>query len=310
MAKKVIFITGPTACGKTDVANLLSKKFNTNLISTDSQQIYIQMDIGTNKDLSIKQELVDIKYPNEDFSVEEYRKEALKIISNIDYPIFAGGSGFYIDSLIYNMNFAETSKDLNIRKKYENLYEKNGKKYLYDLLYKIDPKTALKYHINETNRIIRNLEIFEKTGKKPSEIKNGYKQINEKINPYIYLLNYKDRNKLYDKINKRVDEMIKIGLINEVDTLIKKYNLTEKSQSMRAIGYKETIEYLQNKITFDELLYNIKINTRHYAKRQITWMKRYRSFNNFKEIFVDDFEDKKSISNFILEDLKEKKFGI
>lgn len=305
MKDKVIIITGPTASGKSDIAIKLAKLIDGEIISSDSQQIYRDMNIGTNKvtqeeSLGIKHHLIDIINPDEEYSVQNFSNDCRNLIKDISnrnkVPIIAGGTGFYIDSILYNLNYGAVKKDNSIREKYENLADKNGNYYIYDILKKIDPVTALKYHPNEKKRIIRSLEIYEKTGVIPSKVKKGNRELNDEIDPFVFVINYKDRNLLYEKINKRVSIMIDDGLILETKNLIDKYELDENSRSLLAIGYKETYDYIKGKISLDELEYNIRINTRHYAKRQITWMRKYIDYNdNSYLLYREDYKNKEEL---------------
>lgn len=305
MKDKVIIITGPTASGKSDIAIKLAKLIDGEIISSDSQQIYRDMNIGTNKvtqeeSLGIKHHLIDIINPDEEYSVQNFSNDCRNLIKDISnrnkVPIIAGGTGFYIDSILYNLNYGAVKKDNSIREKYENLADKNGNYYIYDILKKIDPVTALKYHPNEKKRIIRSLEIYEKTGVIPSKVKKGNRELNDEIDPFVFVINYKDRNLLYEKINKRVSMMIDDGLILETKNLIDKYELDENSRSLLAIGYKETYDYIKGKISLDELEYNIRINTRHYAKRQITWMRKYIDYNdNSYLLYREDYKNKEEL---------------
>lgn len=315
MINKLIVITGPTASGKSDIALQLAKEMKTEIISCDSQQVYKYMDIGTNKvsknELnSVKHHLLNVINPDENFDVTDFCLLAQKQISRINgnglIPIMTGGTGFYIDSILYKPNYGETPKSLEIRKKYNEIIAIKGRKYLHDKLMEIDPQTGVKYHFNEINRIIRALEIFDIRGKKPSELRNGNKLKNENISPLIFCLNYQNRQYLYEKINDRVMIMLKDGLIDEVSKIIDNFKLDENSQSMKAIGYKETFEYLNDHHDYEKLAYDIKINTRHYAKRQITWMKKYsRDFENCHNIVMDNFNTKNEVVQYIKKIIQE-----
>ncbi|MDU2376451.1 tRNA (adenosine(37)-N6)-dimethylallyltransferase MiaA, partial [Anaerococcus vaginalis] len=246
MIDKVLIITGPTACGKSDFAIKLAKKFDGEIISADSQQIYKDMDIGTNKIKEsemdgIKHYGFDIKYPNEEYSVQEFKDMARNLISEINsknkMPIIAGGTGFYIDSILFDMNYGTSKKDENLRDKLTKDFQMFGNEYMYEKFCKIDPIEAKKYHPNETQRIIRAFETYKLTGKKPSELRKGLKNLNKNIKPILFFIKYKDRSKLYEKINLRVDQMINDGLENEFDKVVKNYQLSSFSKSLQAIGY-------------------------------------------------------------------------
>lgn len=308
MKDKIIIITGPTASGKSDIAINIARKINGQILSADSQQVYREMDIGTNKVVDpfiVDHHLLNLVDPDEEFTVEDFRKDVSDIISKLNsrhiIPIVTGGTGFYIDSLLFEMNYGQVKKDSNIRNKLELIAENHGKDFLYNKLKEIDPDTAEKYHPNELNRVIRALEIYEITGEKPSEKRTGDRVLNNNIDPVLFFLNYRDRKILYDRINDRVNEMIASGLVDEFKHLVDKYNLNEDSQSMSAIGYKEIFPYIRGEISLDELVNLIQRNTRRYAKRQITWMNRYLNYPFTREIIMDDLN--KNDATMIIEDL-------
>lgn len=305
MTNKVIIITGPTASGKSDFAIKLAKKFDGEIISADSQQIYKDMDIGTNKITEFEMDGIchyglDIKYPNEDYSVQEFKDLARTLIDEINskgkLPIIAGGTGFYIDSILFDLNYGTSKKDENLRKELTDLANTKGNEYIYKKLIEIDLIEAKKYHPNEVQRIIRAIETFELTGEKPSDLRIGFKKLNENINPILFFINYKDRSKLYDKINQRVDQMFEMGLEDEFKNLLDKYKLDSKSKSLQAIGYKEFFPYTENEISFDTLVSEIKKNTRRYAKRQITWMKKYLDYDFSYLIYRDEKSNEEILS--------------
>ena len=308
MNDKFIVITGPTASGKSDIAINVAKKIGGHVISADSQQVYREMDIGTNKvidPIEIEHHMLNLVNPDENFTVNDFMNDSKKIISILNsrsiMPIITGGTGFYIDSLLFDMNYGEVEKDEEVRSHLQYLAKTKGSEYLYKKLMEIDPLTANKYHINEKNRIIRALEIFEITGEKPSDKRTGERVLNKDIEPILFFLNYKDREILYRRINERVVEMVDSGLIKEFEYLVDKYDLSENSQSMAAIGYKEIFPYIKGEITLDEMISLIQRNTRRYAKRQVTWMKRYLAYPFCHEIIMDDLTKEDATS--IIEDL-------
>lgn len=314
MKDKFIIITGPTASGKSDIAINIAKKINGQIISADSQQVYREMDIGTNKiidPIEVEHHMLNVVDPDENFTVNDFMNDSKEIIAILNsrsiMPIVTGGTGFYIDSLLFDMNYGEVEKDDEVRKELQDLAKNKGSEHLYNKLRDIDPETAKKYHFNEENRIIRALEIYEITGEKPSDKRTGERLLNNDIDPILFFLNYNNRDILYDRINERVLEMINHGLIDEFKYLVDKYKLDENSQSMAAIGYKEIFPFIKGEITLDEMISLIQRNTRRYAKRQITWMKRYLSYPFCHEIIMDDLtkEDATSIIEDLIKDMYE-----
>lgn len=314
MKDKLIIITGPTASGKSDIAINLAKKLDSQIISSDSQQVYRYMDIGTNKvdDFTIDHHLINVVNPDENFTVEDFRVETLGIIRELNdnglTPIMTGGTGFYIDSILFDMNYGKVSKNEELRDKLDSEAEEFGNEYLYEKLKEIDPESASKYHPNERNRIIRALEIYKETGVKASVQRTGERVLNSELDPIIFFLNYENREILYDKINLRVEQMIDQGLIEEFEYLIDRFNLTPDSQSMAAIGYKEIFPYIKGEINKDELIATIAQNTRRYAKRQITWMKRYKNYPFCHEIIMDELS--KDDAGMIIESIIKDVYGL
>ena len=308
---RLIVITGPTASGKSDIAINLAKNLDSMIISADSQQVYRYMDIGTNKTsdvFEVDHFMLNMVDPDEEFSVEDFSREAKSLVEkmnqNLKIPIVTGGTGFYIDSLIYDMNYGRVEKDQAYREKLAVIVREKGNEYLYKKLESLDPETSRRYHPNEVNRVIRALEIYKVSGEIPSKIRTGERKLNDKLDPLIFFLNYDDRDLLYNRINQRVLDMVNMGLVDEVRELIKRFNLDNKSQSMSAIGYKEVLDYLNHDINLDEMIALIQKNTRHYAKRQIKWMKKYLNYPFTYEIKMDEL-NKKDASDIILSIVKE-----
>lgn len=277
---KVIVICGPTASGKTALSIELAKKINGEIVSSDSMQIYKYMDIGTAKPSKeemqgVKHYLLDFVEPNKRYSVAEYKKDAEKaieeIISKGKTPIVVGGTGLYVDSLIYGIEYQNIELDEKYRKELEEKAQKEGLEKLYEEAKKIDPQAMEKISSNDKKRIIRVLEIYKATGKTKTEQEIQSRKNGVKYDYKVFAINM-DREKLYERINKRVDIMIEQGLIQEVENLLKKYN--EFPTAMQGLGYKEVVEYLQGKTTKEEMVEKIKMETRRYAKRQITWFKK------------------------------------
>ena len=277
---KVIVICGPTASGKTTLSIQLAQKINGEIISSDSMQIYKDMNIGTAKPdqqemQGIKHYLLDFVEPNQRYSVADYKKDAENAIEDIlqkgKVPIIVGGTGLYVDSLIYGIEYPNIEFDENYRKELERRVEKEGLEKLYEEARKIDPQAMEKISRNDQKRILRVLEIYNATGKTKTEQEIESRKNEVKYDYRVFAINM-DREKLYDRINKRVDIMIQKGLIEEVENLLKKYN--EFPTAMQGLGYKEVVEYLQGKVLKEDMIENIKRESRRYAKRQITWFKK------------------------------------
>ncbi len=280
---KVIVICGPTASGKTSLGIKLANRINGEIISCDSMQIYKDMDIGTAKPTleerkAAKHYLVDFVSPDKRYSVADYKKDAEevidKIISEGKTPIIVGGTGLYLNSLVYGIEYPNIETDLKYREELEKKVLVEGLEKVYDEAEKIDPEAIKKISKNDKKRILRILEIYHATGKTKTEMEIESKKKGVKYDYKIFVLNM-EREKLYDRINKRVDIMIENGLEEEVRKLIEKY--TKFPTAMQGLGYKEIIEYFDNKITRDEAIEKIKMESRRYAKRQITWFKSYKN---------------------------------
>lgn len=280
MKKTIYVIGGPTASGKSKLAVELAKKINGEIISADSMQVYKDMNIGTAKInteemCGIKHYLIDIISPEKRYSVSNFKKDAEKAIETIlskgKTPIIVGGTGLYIDSLIYGIKFQDEKIDEEYREKLNKIAEEQGLENLYNQAQQIDPEAMKKISKNDKKRIIRVLEIYHKTGKTKTELEKESRKVNPKYNYKVYAITM-DREKLYKRINNRVDEMLQKGLINEVKEILKKYN--HFPTAMQGLGYKEVVEFLENKTTENEMIEKIKKETRHYAKRQLTWFKK------------------------------------
>lgn len=274
-----IIILGPTATGKTKISIELAKLLDTEIINADSMYVYCDLNIGTAKPTmtemnGVKHHLISIVSPFDTFNVSQYRDLAKSVIENFSrhnlVPIIVGGTGFYIDSLINNYSYAETSSS-TIRLQLEKELAENGKDYLYNKLKTLDSAAANKLHPNDVKRVVRALEIHMTSGKSFASITNTNEPILK--NPLLIGLNV-SRDVLYDRINYRVDQMFDEGLLEEVKSLHQLGLDPKKHQSMKGIGYKELIAYLNNEISLDEAKMLIKQHTRNYAKRQITWFKR------------------------------------
>lgn len=277
---KVIVICGPTASGKTTLAVELAKKINGQIVSADSMQIYKDMSIGTAKPSveemqGIKHYLIDCVSPNERYSVADFKKDAKNAIKEIiktgKVPIVAGGTGLYLDSLIYEIEYPNIEFDKEYRNLLEERAEKEGLGQLYSEAMKIDPEATRKINPNDKKRITRVLEIYHATGKTKTEQEVDSRKNEPEFDYKVYAINW-EREELYNRINKRVDLMIEAGLIEEVKSLIDKYS--EFPTAMQGLGYKEVVQYLEGKYTKEEMTEKIKQETRRYAKRQLTWFRR------------------------------------
>ena len=305
MKKPLIVVTGPTAVGKTALSVLLAKKINGAVVSADSMQVYKGMDIGsakvTHEEMQgVRHYLIDILEPKDEFNVYIFKQMAENAISEIyadgKIPVIAGGTGFYIQALLYDIDFTETDDDEEARSKMREFADRSGPKALHDKLRQVDPVSADAIHENNVKRVIRALEYYEKTGKRISEHNLEQRQ-NTSPYDFEYFVINDDRAVLYDRINKRVDEMISSGLEAEVRSLYDA-GMREDDISMKGIGYREFFPYFDNRITLDEVIENIKADTRHFAKRQLTWFRRER---DVKWIDVRDFgRDKDRITNYMI----------
>ena len=280
---KVIVIGGPTASGKTALSIALAKKINGEIISADSMQIYKDMNIGTAKPTveemdGIKHYLLDCVSPSIRYSVADFKKDAILAIKEIikkgKTPIVVGGTGLYIDSLIYGIEYNEMQVDLEYRTYLEKTAEEKGLEYLYNLAEKIDEEATKKISKNDKKRICRILEIYKSTGKTKTMLEQESRQKDLEYDFKVFAINM-DREILYDRINKRVDIMITAGLVNEVRNLIQKYS--EIPTAMQGLGYKEVVDFFNGKCSEEEMIEKIKMESRRYAKRQLTWFRRNKS---------------------------------
>ncbi|MBQ7077613.1 MAG: tRNA (adenosine(37)-N6)-dimethylallyltransferase MiaA [Lachnospiraceae bacterium] len=280
MKKPLVIISGPTAAGKTDISIGLAKAIGGAIISADSMQVYRGMDIGSAKIepgemQGIKHYLIDVLDPADEFNIKVFKEMALKALEEIyndgKVPIIVGGTGFYIQSIIKDVDFTEEESD-GYSDKLEELLKKEGPDKLYDMLKAVDPASCEIIHKNNVKRVIRALDFYNKNGFPISE---HNKTESEKESPYnyAYFCMTDEREKLYKRIDDRVDIMLKKGLVDEVKAL-KDKGFTKDMVSMQGLGYKEILDYLNGDLTLDEAIYIIKRDTRHFAKRQLTWFKR------------------------------------
>ncbi|MBD5445621.1 MAG: tRNA (adenosine(37)-N6)-dimethylallyltransferase MiaA [Lachnospiraceae bacterium] len=279
--KPLIILTGPTAAGKSELSISLAKAIDGEIISADSMQVYKHMDIGSAKITpeemnGVVHHLIDILEPNEEFHVVKFQSLAKAAMQSIyakgKIPILVGGTGFYMQSVLYDIDFTESEEDETFRSDLEEFARENGADALFERLRSIDPESCKIIHANNIKRVIRAIEFYEKTGRPISE---HNKEQREKTSPYnfTYFVLDDDRAVLYEKINKRVDIMLENGLIDEVKAL-KEMGCTGDMVSMQGLGYKEILDYLDGKCTLEDSIYRIKRDTRHFAKRQLTWFRR------------------------------------
>ena len=298
---KIIVICGPTASGKTALSIQLAKKINGEIVSADSMQIYEDMDIGTAKPTveemdGVKHYLIGNVSPTLRYSVANFKKDAINAIEEIlkkgKTPIIVGGTGLYVDSLVNGIDYDDLEIDLDYRNQLEKISEEQGLEVLYNKAVEIDPLAMEKISNDDKKRIFRVLEIYNATGKTKTEQEI---ESRKKDNPYDYVvfaINM-DREKLYERINKRVDIMLEKGLVDEVKRLIKKYD--ELPTAIQGLGYKEVVQYLNNEISYDEMVEKIKQETRRYAKRQLTWFRR-----NKEITWINGLDDMQNNLNIIL----------
>ncbi len=301
--QQVIVIAGPTASGKTKLAIELAKKINGEIISCDSMQIYKEMNIGTAKPTEqeqkeVKHYMIDIISPNERFSVSDYKKMAEnqieKILKNGKVPILVGGTGLYVNSLIYGIEFLEIEFDEKYRQQLEKRVENEGLEKLYEEAKKIDEDAMKSISSNDKKRILRVLEIFHQTGMTKTKQDELSRKNGPKYDYKVFAINL-ERETLYDRINKRVDQMIENGLIEEVKSIYEKYN--SFPTAMQGIGYKEVVEYIKEDITKEEMIEKIKQESRRYAKRQLTWFRK-----NKEIIWLDGLNSIQNNIKIILEE--------
>ncbi len=306
----LIILTGPTAVGKTALSVRLAKAVGGEIISADSMQVYRHMDIGSAKITKEEMEgiphhLIDVLNPDEEFNVTTFQQLAKKAVEEIysrgRIPIVAGGTGFYIQALLYDIDFTENGEDTSIRDELEALGREKGAGFLHEMLKDIDPESAEEIHANNQKRVIRAIEYYRQTGEPISE---HNKRERQKKSPYdfLYYVVNTDRNILYERIDRRVDLMVQQGLVKEVEQL-KAMGCTRDMVSMQGLGYKEILDYLQGASTLEEAVYILKRDTRHFAKRQLTWFKRER---DVKWLNLPDFgNDQEKVLEKILQDINE-----
>ena len=306
--KPLVILTGPTAVGKTELSIRLAKAINGEIISADSIQVYKHFDIGSAKVTKeemdgVKHYLIDVLEPDEEFNIYVFKKLAMEAMDEIyakgKIPIIAGGTGFYIQALLYDIEFSEEEGDKTYRHMLEKKAEVEGVTVIHDMLKEVDPEAAKEIHENNLKRVIRALEYYNETGMRISEHNKEQRQKESPYNFRYYVLNM-DREKLYNRVNLRVDIMAENGLVDEV-TKLKEMGYGKELNSMQGIGYKEIRDYVDGAYDYETAIETLKKNTRNFAKRQITWFKREKEviWLNHEEFY----NDKEKILEFILEDL-------
>ena len=306
--ERLVAIVGPTASGKTGTAVYVAELLNGEIISADSMQIYKELFIGTAKPTisemkEIPHHLIDFKSVYEEYSVADYvndaKKEIEAVIAKNKLPIICGGTGLYIDSLLTGTEFTDIKTDYDMRKELLKYADEHGKKALHDMLKKIDPEIAERIHYNNVGRVIRAIEVYKTTGKKMSELQKLSRMAESPYDVCYIGIGFRNRENLYFGIEKRIDEMIVNGLEKEARFLFEHENIGTVSQ---AIGYKEFYPYFRNEISFEEAVDTLKKETRHYAKRQLTWFGRNKNIN---WIYVDDYDNKDEFYSKVVETIKD-----
>ena len=305
--KNMVILTGPTAVGKSALSIALAKALDTGVISADSMQVYKHMDIGSAKITpeemqGVPHALIDVYEPDEPFHVVQFQHDAIAAMEQLwdkgKLPLIVGGTGFYIQALLYDVDFSEEDADLKLRQKYAQLAQSEGAEALHAQLAQVDPQAAGQIHANNIKRVIRALEFYEKTGT-PISAHNAAERAKQSPYGFAYFVLTDRREHLYERIDARVDAMMEQGLLDEVKKL-RDMGYTRELVSMQGLGYKELLAYLDGECSLDEAVYMIKRDTRHFAKRQLTWFRRERDV-----IWVDkpafDYDEYKILSYMLQE---------
>lgn len=307
MKKRLLIIVGPTAVGKTDTSIIIANKLEGEIISADSMQVYKYMDIGTAKPTikeqnGVKHHLINVVNPDENFSVAEFQKRAESTIDglvlNKKLPIIAGGTGLYINSLIYNMDFTKSVSNQKLREKLQEEANVMGNEYVHNKLRDIDINAANRIHPNNLKKVIRAIEVYYETGDRIGDFSKDI-ALNDEYEFFLVGLT-RDREELYNRINMRVDIMIKQGLVEEVKTLLS-LGYSKELISFNGLGYKEIIRYLEGEYDLDEAINILKRDTRRYAKRQLTWFRRYSDINWYN---LSNYSSSEKLSDDIIKDFK------
>ena len=307
--QRLIIVTGPTAVGKTALSVALAKRLCGEIISADSMQVYRHMDIGSAKVSEeemggVRHHLIDILEPSEEFNVARFKQLAGEAVRDIAsrgaVPIVAGGTGFYIQSVLYDIDFTQTTEDPAFRREMEEKAGREGPMAIHALLREVDPRAADAIHANNVKRVIRALEFNRQTGMRISDHNEAERQKESAFDSYYYVLTT-DRPALYERIDRRVDQMMEQGLVGEVERL-RAMGCRRDMVSMQGLGYKEILSYLDGEISLDEAVRIIKRDTRHFAKRQLTWFKREREV---RWLNLADFgNDLERVAAHVMEELR------
>ncbi len=309
--KNMVILTGPTAVGKSALSIALAKALDTGIISADSMQVYKHMDIGSAKITpeemqGVPHALIDVYEPNEPFHVVQFQHDAKAAMEQLwdkgQLPLIVGGTGFYIQALLYDVDFSEEDADLKLRQKYAQLAQSEGAEALHAQLAQVDPQAAGQIHANNIKRVIRALEFYEKTGT-PISAHNAAERTKQSPYGFAYFVLTDRREHLYERIDARVDAMMEQGLLGEVKKL-RDMGYTRDLVSMQGLGYKELLAYLDGECSLDEAVYMIKRDTRHFAKRQLTWFRRERDVIWVDKPAFDYNEDK--ILSYMLQEIEKR----
>ncbi|QUH20761.1 tRNA (adenosine(37)-N6)-dimethylallyltransferase MiaA [Alkaliphilus sp. B6464] len=307
MKKRLLIIAGPTAVGKTDTAIILANKLNGEIISADSMQIYRHMDIGTAKPTleerkGVPHHLIDVVNPDENFSVAEFQKMAKytidELVLNGKIPIIAGGTGLYINSLVYDMDFTQSVSNWQLREQLQKEANEMGNEFVHNKLKDIDINAANRIHPNNLKKVIRAIEVYYETGDKIGDFSKDI-NLNDEYEFFLVGL-IRDREELYNRINMRVDIMIEQGLIEEVKKLLN-LGYSKELVSFKGLGYKEIIRYLEEEYDLDEAVNILKRDTRRYAKRQLTWFRRYSDINWYN---ISNYSSSEKLAEDIIKDFE------
>jgi tRNA dimethylallyltransferase len=303
----LVVIAGPTAAGKTDLAIQAAKRLDGEIVSADSMQIYRHMNIGTAKPTieerqGVPHHMIDIAEPDEEYNAALYQKDAGEAIRETaergKLPILAGGTGLYVNSILYPMNFTDAVEDQDYRSYLNGLLETQGNQHVHSLLNEVDPDTAARLHPNDTRRIIRAMEVYHVTGKTMMEYRQGFRDMEPVYDLMLYGLTM-ERQKLYNRINLRVDIMVETGLADEVRGLLDMgYN--KDLVSMQGLGYKEIVPYLEGRRSLEETTEILKMETRRFAKRQMTWFRRE---SRIQWLDADRFENRQELCSWLVSDI-------